>query len=108
MRWFTESVDKYDLTYQKEKWDCDDFSRLANAMADLARVKSNYLGPPQLIGRLVVAQVAAWAGTPAGGNHELIIFRSGAAWWVAEPQNGTMVSLWDYPNRRHIREIYFN
>lgn len=113
--WMTALVDwvrleekKLGLDFRAETWDCDDFSLMANAMADLAQLRSDEHQPPRLIGRLIVAQAGAWAGVPAGGTHELILFRSGRAWWVVEPQNGTMVSLWEYPNRRHIREILFN
>lgn len=113
--WMTELLDwvrleekHLGLNFRAETWDCDDFSIMANAMADLAQLKSSQHHPPHLIGRLIVGQANAWAGVPAGGTHELVIFRSGRAWWVAEPQNGTMASLWEYPNRRHIREILFN
>lgn len=106
--WFHRELDKLDLRYRKESWDCDDFSMALNAFADLALLLAEEHPPPQLIGRMLVQQVHAWAGTPAGGIHEVVIFRSGTAWHVVEPQNRTMCALLDYPNRHTIREILFN
>lgn len=107
-KWYGHELWHLDLTYRKEYWDCDDFSTSLNAMADLALLESREHPAPQLIGRLIIRQVHAWASTPAGGTHEIVIFRSEAGWQVMEPQNQHIASLWDYPNRQHIREILFN
>jgi len=106
--WFHRELQALDLTYRKEDWDCDDFSMALNAMADLALLRSREHPAPHLIGRLIVDQANPWAGVPTGGSHELIIFRSEDGWFVAEPQNRQVASLWDYPNRTHIKEILFN
>jgi len=96
------------LSYRTENWDCDDFSTAYNAIADIAQLRARQPAPPRLVGRLIVRQAHAWAGTPAVGLHEVVIFRSGKSWWVCEPQNGVKVRLEKYPNRGSIREIMFN
>lgn len=106
--WFRGEMKRLGVTYRAQTWDCDNFSLALNAFADLAQVQAERRDPPRLIGRLIVAQQTAWGGTPAGGLHEVVIFRSERAWWVCEPQSGALIPLTDYPNRRHIREVLFN
>jgi len=106
--WFRREVRHLDVSYRAETWDCDNFSLALNAFADLAQLRSERRDPPRLIGRLIVAQRNAWGGTPAGGIHEVVIFRSERAWWVCEPQSGAVIPLTDYPNRRYIQEVLFN
>lgn len=106
--WFRKEAEHLHLDFRPESWDCDDFSKSLNAFADLAQLGSPTVDAPRLIGRLVVEQRHPWAGTPAGGTHEVIVFRSEKAWWVCEPQSGEMVSLLLYPNRAHVREILLN
>lgn len=106
--WFRREIRRLGVSYHAETWDCDNFSLALNAFADLAQLRSERRDPPRLIGRLIVAQHTAWGGTPAGGIHEVVIFRSGRAWWVCEPQSGAVIPLTDYPNRRYIQEVLFN
>jgi hypothetical protein len=108
MAWFRREIHHLAVTYRAQTWDCDNFSLALNAFADLAQVDAPRRDPPRLIGRLIVTQKFAWGGTPAGGAHEVVIFRSDLAWWVSEPQSGAMVPLNEYPNRRHIQEALFN
>ncbi|AOS43648.1 hypothetical protein Verru16b_00700 [Lacunisphaera limnophila] len=106
--WFHRELWDLGLTYRKEDWDCDDFSLALNALADLALLQAGEHPAPQLIGRLIVRQVKPWGGTPAGGVHEITLYRSGSGWYVAEPQTRAIIALRDYPNRQHIQEILFN
>jgi len=108
IHWCTGQVRFLGLTYRRENWDCDDYSMAYNAIADIAQLRAQTPAPPRLVGRLIVQQKVAWAGTPVTGAHEVITFRSGKSWWVCEPQNGTKILLKNYPNREHVREIMFN
>ena len=106
--WFRDELRALDLKFRQQVWDCDDFSLSLNAFADLALLLARDHPPPQLIGRLIVEQANPWGGTPAGGLHEVVIFRSQSAWHVVEPQTHTVTTLQSYPNRGFIQEILFN
>lgn len=108
LRWFEKELRALGLTYQRETWDCDDFSMALNAFADLALLRNKAHPPPHLIGRLVVYQDHRWSGVAAGGLHELVIVRTERGWKVVEPQTGDIEDLEDYPNRNAVKEVLFN
>jgi hypothetical protein len=108
VRWFEKELRALGLTYQREMWDCDDFSMALNAFADLALLRNKSHPPPHLIGRLVVYQDRRWSGVAAGGLHELVIVRTERGWQVVEPQTGEIESLEEYPNRDAVKEVLFN
>ena len=57
---------------------------------------------------MVVKQVNRWGRVGAGVTHELVLIHTDKGFMVVEPQNGTHARLADYPNREHIRSVFFN
>ena len=73
-------------------------------------MNSDHREKAQLVcGTLVVENVEEFAGIPAqkGSWHSLNIVWTDFGWFVFEPQNGTYISLRNYPNKNNIKAIIF-
>lgn len=105
--WYRSFLFELGLTYEREIWDCDDFSRTAAGMASLSVYISGYGGFECPIGWINVLNKNPWAGVKGVGVHELLLVVTDEGIFVTEPQNGAMVHLSDYPNREYIREVVF-
>jgi hypothetical protein len=96
------------LRYRRESFDCDDYGMSMMALVDLALLRAGTLSRTALVGRLAVEQRERWAGTRAGGMHEVILVATERGLLVVEPQNGRTIELKDYPNRSHFRRLILN
>ena len=108
LAWHEYFLWKFDVSFQAEVFDCDDFAVSMLAFVDLSMVRSGRHAEAALIGRLTIEQKKNWALTPAGGWHEVILCATQQGLQVIEPQNGRMIALKDYPNRTSIIRLILN
>ncbi|MBI4625295.1 MAG: hypothetical protein HY736_19000 [Verrucomicrobia bacterium] len=114
--WFQRFLDwqhyflwEFDHRYQREGFDCDDFSVSMMAFVDLAMLRAGMHSQAAVVGRLVVRQKNRWANAQAGGGtHEVILIATDHGLTVVEPQNRWTIPLEDYPNRAHILRLILN
>jgi len=104
--WFDKNRRHSGLDYQAESWDCENFSQGVVSFSDLSAVKSGFTSIENLVGWIVVYYEKSWARMPAGVVHSIVIFQTEKGIHLLEPQNGWMVPLEDFPNKKHIQSIY--
>jgi hypothetical protein len=106
--WFQNQMRRLGLRYRPDAWDCDKYSMAFCSFADIAAMRADPALQAPLVGRMVVYQKYGWGEIPAGGMHEVVLFRSSKGWRVYEPQTGSMCALQFYPNRNLVQVVYFD
>ena len=108
IKWFEALLLQYDDDYRQEAWDCDDYSLALTTFGEIAAGHDHDLSHGFAWATMVVKQVNRWGRVGAGVTHELVLIHTDKGFMVVEPQNGTHARLADYPNREHIRSVFFN
>jgi hypothetical protein len=103
--WYGARLKDWNIHYQKEAFDCDDYATLMVLLANLMFVEKGDFSSVICIGRMTVKMAVAWGGIPAGDIHEMILVATNRGLMVIEPQNGKSCLLKDYPNREHIERL---
>lgn len=110
--WFLQTIDCYqrllfdqNIRPSKEQWDCDNYSMLLTAFANIRLWQAGYFDTKLAIGWLKVDAKVSWSRIPAG-LHALMFGVSANDIFIIEPQNGSYIRLSEYPNREHIKEVY--
>lgn len=109
-KWWVEFLDKNNLKFQENYFDCDNFSDIFMVLFSLSsRRYESSLKSQIACGTLIVETLESFAGIPAQPNgwHSLNIIWTDAGWFVIEPQNGVYISLSSYPNKKGIRAVIF-
>jgi len=109
-KWWIEFLDKNNLKFQENYFDCDNFSDLFMVLFSLSsRRYESSLKSQIACGTLIVETLEPFAGIPAQPNgwHSLNIIWTDAGWFVIEPQNGVYISLTSYPNKKGIKAVIF-
>ncbi len=104
---------QYYLTFLKsnrlrgkaESWDCENYSSLLNAFATLRIWRAGFYDTRGAIGWLQVDAKQEWAGLPAA-KHALMFAITEKGFFIIEPQNGQFIQLEEYPNKKHIQEVF--
>lgn len=89
-----------------QNMDCDNFAMLYKSLASVASYKAGVTQEPA-VALMMVTQVSAFGGVPAGGLHMVNLIMTSQGWYVLEPQTGHMVLLEQYPNQSHVSMIIF-
>lgn len=105
MDWWESFKFAYNIRYEAETFDCDDFARTLVTFCNLAMIAHNKPKAQPVIGTISVRSEQPFAGVKARGNHQLNFFVSNKGIFVLEPQNSKIVELDKYPNITSIYKI---
>jgi hypothetical protein len=103
-------LDLYQLSYERETFDCDNFSDLFVTVYNFSsHNRSNRTAAQVAVATVVVEQVKNFADISYGSDswHSLNLVWTSSGWFIVEPQNGTYISLESYPNKNTIKAIIF-
>jgi len=87
------------FSFKSRKFDCDDH---AFTFKTIVSYYGLMMGKNFQCGVIMVKQVKAFGGVPAGGLHALNIILIDGELWVLEPQTYKVTPLVKYPNRSKI------
>ena len=104
--WFRSLEKPLRMRYENQLWDCDNYANCFVAFADLLALKAGESRAPFCVGWATVYYQRPFAGIRAGA-HAVVIVGTKDGLFVIEPQDGTMVSLREFPNRHTIENVYF-
>ena len=108
--WWIGVLDLYQLSYERETFDCDNFSDLFVTVYNFSsHNRSNRTAAQVAVATVVVEQIKNFADISYGSDswHSLNLVWTSSGWFIVEPQNGTYISLESYPNKNTIKAIIF-
>ena len=104
--WFRSLEKPLRMRYENQLWDCDNYANCFVAFADILALKSGESRAAFCVGWATVFYQRPFAGIRSGA-HAVVIVGTKEGLFVIEPQDGTMVSLREFPNRHTIENVYF-
>jgi hypothetical protein len=104
--WFRSLEKPLKMTYEDQLWDCDNYANCFVAFADLLTLRAGDTRGTFCVGWATVYYERPFAGTRSGA-HAVAIVGTSRGLFVIEPQDGSMVSLREFPNRHTIEAVYF-
>ena len=105
--WFRSLQKPLKIHFEDQAFDCDDFANTYVAFADLLALRSGQSDGSVCVGWATVNYRVAFAGIRRGTAHAVAIIGTSRGLYIVEPQDGTMVSLREFPNRDTIEEVFF-
>lgn len=108
--YFLDTVFRLGLRFTDEGFDCDNYARLFRDELNLQyRLQVTTEGQEPACAVFTVRQKRTFGVVPgqSGYTHALVLVRTEKGWYVVEPQDGTISMLGKYPNRAHLRRVYF-
>lgn len=105
--WFRGLQKPLKIRFEDQAFDCDDFANTFVAFADLLALRSGQSDGSVCVGWASVNYRVAFAGIRRGTAHAVAIVGTSQGLFIVEPQDGTMVSLREFPNRDSIEDVYF-
>jgi len=104
--WFRAIQKPLKMHFEHQLFDCDNYANAFVAFADLLALKAGEARGSACIGWASVYYRRPFAGIRAGA-HAVVVVGTSQGLHILEPQDGTMVSLAEFPNRHTIEEINF-
>lgn len=107
---FARFRSELNLRHRGEGLDCDNFSAFFRQQLVLSNIASGgELDGDVPCGILEVQQKEAFGTVHSLGDgfHSLVLIRTEEGWMVVEPQDNSILPLFEYPNRDRIAFVYF-
>jgi hypothetical protein len=104
--WFRGLEKPLKMKFEDQLWDCDNYANCFVAFADLLALRAGETRAAFCVGFATVYYERPWAGVRRGA-HAVVIVGTNRGLFVIEPQDGSIVSLREFPNRNTIEVVYF-
>lgn len=104
--WFRGLEKPLKMRFEEQLWDCDNYANCFVAFADLLALRAGETRAAFCVGFATVYYERPFAGIRRGA-HAVVIVGTNRGLFVIEPQDGSMISLRDFPNRHTIEAVFF-